>query len=262
VPDTEKHSLGRRTAIGVLALGAGVLLVVLAGHPGMGSSLEFDVVSVKAYQKTTPKQRSLSPNGLDYSGITLFECIQAAYGVAEYQITGPQTPLLVSDQFTIRARSAKSPSKSEMMLMFQSLLSTRFGLKLHREKKELPVCALIVNKGGHKLTPATGEGESTMKIGLNSVTFKRSSTAQLAEFLAGLEVVNRPVLDRTGLGGAFDFTLRLSTNQSEPTLGNEHAIYVWDSIFHDILQLGLKLERTKGLVEFIVVDDAQRPTEN
>ncbi len=86
--------------------------------------------------------------------------------------------------------------------------------------------------------------------------------SSLAEFLSGLESIDRPVLDRTGLEGRFDFDLHLSDSQINEALGHEHAIYAWASILSDIRQLGLKLNRARGVVEMLVVDRARKPSQN
>jgi len=157
--------------------------------------------------------------------------------------------------------------------MFQSLLEDRFKLKVHRETREVPLYELTINKKA-KLTPAQ-EGEMIVKIENRSVP-ARAGTCGTSLWAEGAHVIchavgmekitaqfsntlSAPVADRTGLAGKYDLNLlylpesrRLDPNAPPgPTLQ--------DAVLQD---LGLKLEKTKGPVEVLVIDHIEKPSEN
>lgn len=140
--------------------------------------------------------------------------------------------------------------RQQVELMEQSLLADRFKLKVHFETRELPAFALVVAKGGAKLTPAK-EGESTqLSSGANETT---GTAVTLDQFVHSplLRPGGRIVLDQTGLKGAYDFTIKGET-------GPDPASFF--TLIQE--QLGLKLVPTKTPVEVIVIDHIERPSEN
>jgi uncharacterized protein (TIGR03435 family) len=178
--------------------------------------------------------------------------------------------------------------------MVQSLLAERFNLKVHREMREAPVLALVLAKGGPKFLNTTfPERDAAMRNpGQPSPPLppcpegmwcfvRRASMSELASMLWDLgehlwvpEIV-RPVIDETGLQGDYDVRLQWAPQQGpnalsmEPDVGSSGGGTVpppgpsGPSIFSALQeQLGLKLEPTKGPVEFIVIDYIERPTEN
>jgi uncharacterized protein (TIGR03435 family) len=159
--------------------------------------------------------------------------------------------------------------------MLQGLLSDRFQLRVHREPKEMPVYLLSVAKGGPKLEKMTDEctprpngfcGGYTSRIGL--IAGEKASMAQLADALSA--ILNHPVLDQTGLSGLFsDVKLEWVPDETQYESWGPQAYKraVSDpsgaSLFTAIQeQLGLKLESAKGSVEVLVIDSAEKPTEN
>ena len=165
-------------------------------------------------------------------------------------------------------------------LMMQSLLEDRFQLKVHHVSKQLPIFDLVVAKGGFKLKDADPKNASTNGIkGPDGVVHGsmmsfdgRHLKAQeipisgLANMLSNF--LNREVVDKTGLTGKYDFTLEWSpeVNEAPAVPGGQHDVAATDtgpSIFTALQeQLGLKLDSTKGLVDTIVVDHVEMPSEN
>jgi uncharacterized protein (TIGR03435 family) len=192
-----------------------------------------------------------------------------------------------SESYDINAKAPGSASR-EMMLgpMLQALLEDRLGLKLHRETRSVPAYALTVIKGGPKLRPAKegcapadpakplapgqkqlcgGPANGTI-AGQSSITLDAHGLS-LIEFSKSLaSIMGRPVVDKTGIEGRFDFDLEFLPDES--TAGLHIRLASSDSpsatsIFTAIQeQLGLKLEPTRGPGEFIVIDQIQRPSEN
>src|SRR5215471_8740280 len=150
--------------------------------------------------------------------------------------------------------------------MLQALLAERFSLKVHREKRQLQLYALTIGKKGPKLKKAPdGEaqlgpifrpilqpnGETTIQM-----TVKNRSMQEVADVFS--QMFNRPVLDRTGLKGKFDLTMEYEGNSDQPGPFTELTGPGLFTAFQE--QAGLKLEPTKGSVDVLVIDHAERPS--
>jgi bla regulator protein blaR1 len=176
---------------------------------------------------------------------------------------------LGSDDYEIQAKIEDSlyaamqkmtpaQQREQVNLMEQSLLADRFKLKAHFETREMPMYALVIAKGGPKLTAAK-EGESSrLSMHGNEMTATATTLDQWIHnpFLGG-----RVVVDQTGLKGTYDFTLTWS--ESVASSGGLESGTDAPSLFTAVQeQLGLKLVPTKGPVEVIVVDHIEKPSEN
>ena len=147
--------------------------------------------------------------------------------------------------------------------MVRKLLTERFGLKSHKEQREMPVFALRVSRDGSKLTPTKGDPATkpnqqvTGGPGYRALRFTNFSMQHLA--LMMLPYVDRPVVDETGLTGQYDFNLSYTYDETRaPTDGTAPP-----SLFTAIQeQMGLKLEPVKAPVEVLVVDSVERPSAN
>ena len=152
--------------------------------------------------------------------------------------------------------------RERVNLMKQSLLADRFKLQVHFETRELPAYALVVAKGGPKLTAAKEDESTKLSSTRQGQTTEMSATgttlAQFAESpLLSAGTGSRTVLDQTGLKGKYDFTLKWGANAGaagqEPS--DEPALF---TAIQE--QLGLQLVPTKGPVEVIVIDHIEKPT--
>lgn len=149
------------------------------------------------------------------------------------------------------------------MQMLQALLADRFKLRIHRETKEVPVYLLVTGKKRPKLETDSGEGETSFRFSGKGANFEHTSMVDLAEFLSGLGPVQRPVLDRTSLPGAFKFTLSLADIVADPTKPvDKPSMFAWSSIFAGLQEIGLKLEPSKAPVELLIIDHAELPSAN
>ena len=139
--------------------------------------------------------------------------------------------------------------------MLRTLLAERFKLELHRRSKPAEVYALEVAKGGPKLEravdPASGATTSSShgSIDARVITMKR-----FAEVLS--RQMDFPVVDRTGLEGAFNLMLKWSPEGAQP------ATDAGPSVFTAIQQLGLRLRARKIPVEMLVIDHVEKPSPN
>ncbi len=226
-----------------------------------GDAPSFEVASIKPSQRwkaggegRTRETIDQSPVSLTLRNVTLSSCVQMAYGVRFYQVSGPES--LRSEHYDILAKAARPVSLAQMKLMLRTLLASRFKLALHRENKELPVYALVVAKNGQKLENAKDEGDPNIRVSDGSFIFQNVSMPDFAEKLSDLRTIDRPVVDRTGIQGVFDITLKSAASAMLEDNGPSIFTLIQD-------QLGLKLEAKKAPVEILVVDHAEKvPTEN
>jgi len=199
---------------------------------------------------------------------------------------------VMSERYAIEARADGTSTKDQMRLMMQSLLAERFGFKAHFEERTLPAFALeLVNPGktGPKLRPHS-EGvpcdETPAKVdfsklfppvcgtpayrpmmqGSNRVTqggWRNTTLAEMAEGLPGMGSVDRPMVDRTGLEGRYDFTIQFAPD-SGFLPASDAAADLPGSTFIQALrdQLGLKLESVKADIRLLVIDHIERPGGN
>ena len=236
--------------------------MLLAATVAIVHAQSFEVASVKpSVIRTTEGGRSrieYSADRVTMRNVDLKECVQWAYRVEYYQIPAPNS--LDGKGYDILAKAAGAVPVSELRRMLQQLLAERFKLTVHRETKTLPVYALTVAKGGPKLPgPNADDGhhavESLPRVQDGSFLFPESSMAEFAAKLSLLRGMDRPVVDQTGIAGYFDIVLK----------GAASAILQPDgpSLFTLIPeQLGLKLVATKAPVEIVVIDRAEKASEN
>jgi bla regulator protein BlaR1 len=176
---------------------------------------------------------------------------------------------LGSDDYEIQAKIEDSlyaamqkmtpaQQREQVNLMEQSLLADRFKLKVHFETREMPIYALVIAKGGPKLTAAKDGESSRLSMHGNEMTATAITLDQWihAPFLGG-----RIMVDQTGLKGIYDFTLTWS--ESVASGAGQESETDAPSLFTAVQeQLGLKLVPTKGPVEVIVIDHIEKPSAN
>jgi uncharacterized protein (TIGR03435 family) len=286
---------GLGAAAVLLPIGIGMVKAPLAQAQtaALATAPQFEVASVKACKDDGRSgSPAPSPGRLDTSCMTVMGLIQIAY---ERFAGGRFHPLdfrdfppieggpkwVDSDRFEI---SAKADGRfSQAMLngpMLQALLEDRFKLKLHRESRVVPVYDLTIAKGGPKLQPLK-EGSCTIldlehpapppppgekpAVACGTISGRRKGPQQmmdvhgmsLDEFSKfGMGLFGRPVINRTGIAGKFDWHLEFAPSNAGDDLAGP-------SIFTAIQeQLGLKLVPAKGPTDFLVIDQLQRPSEN
>jgi len=205
------------------------------GQAATPPKLEFEVASIRPSGPLVPGELNigLHIDGAQIRGhyFSLKDYLGMAYHLKIYQIAGPDW--ISSERFEINAKLPDGASRQQVPEMLQALLESRFGLKMHRETKSLPVYALLVAKSGLKLEalPADPDGAddpgkgavdvtaggsrggfsvdfgkgSSFSFGNNKFEAKKLSMTGLADMLA--RFVDRPVVDMTELKGSYDFTL-------------------------------------------------------
>jgi uncharacterized protein (TIGR03435 family) len=238
---------------------------VLAQAPA--SNPRFEVASVK--QNTSSGLASgisMRAGRVTISNYTFLKLLSNAYGIEEFEIVGGPG-WIKTDRFDVNAKAPEgsTPSRQELFSMWQSLLIERFNLQVRREAKSGPVYALVVARsdgrpGEHLrrslvdcITPGTEVSRDREKCGQRYehgvLHFRGMPLASLIEFVKPM--VQRPIIDRTGLSGGFDFDLEydLGADSTGPSIF---------TAFEE--QLGLKLESAQGPVAVLVIDHVEHPT--
>jgi uncharacterized protein (TIGR03435 family) len=263
-----------------IALIVPVLIGVVKAQAGKG--LVFDVASVRPTKSDAQhfSIRFMPGGALNVGHTTLKVLISFAYDVREFQVSGGPG-WIDSDRFDIQAKTERYDGlkmdemndaqrrthADQMRERLRALLADRFQLRVHTESKGAPVYALVIARGGHKLKPAKEGPGGSQRGGGGGGTFHatRWTPAMLAKTLS--RFVGRDVEDRTGISGEFDIDLEWSPDVVRPpNAGADAPTPVGSdgpSIFTALQeQLGLRLESSRGSVDVIVVDRAERPSEN
>jgi uncharacterized protein (TIGR03435 family) len=229
----------------------------------------FEVTSVKPVQRekrTGNGRLRYSPQGVDFANVPLGWVIGEAYGVGYNRVSSSDhrisdmffAPEGTANFFDIAATADHPVPKAQIRLMLQTLLADRFALRVHRESRVQLVYKLTVGKSGPKLSEAAAGGEPACSFGPGGFACGDVEMTRFSGMLSTL--MDRPVLDSTGLTGSYDFTLKFPGSQE-----GKAAIAEWlsSSIFADIeKQLGLRLEPDKGPVEYLIVDHVEKPDAN
>lgn len=204
-------------------------------------------------------------------GYPLKLLIAAAYDLNPKTILGGPA-WIESDRFDIDAVTPGEvqPTHDEQMTMLRSLLTERFQLTFHREQKEFAVYALDITKGGPKLkATATPEqpgilGPAVVYPQRISLPARNATTHELTSLLQRA-IVDRPVVDRTGLIGHYDFDLDWAPDETQfggdiPSApGTAPAPPLFTALQQ---QLGLRLEPTRLAISTLLIDSAQKPSAN
>jgi len=233
-------------------------------------SLTFEVASIKPTPTSDLGTKwGPEPGGrFSAEGATLKQLIALAYGVQEYQVSGGPK-WMTTDRWSIEAKAEGFRgrfNREQLLQVMKALLADRFQLRTHLGMKDMPVYALVQSKSGAKLK-ASAQQSSTMGFGIGFVSGKSASMDLLARTLS--MVLERPVMNRTGLNGEYEVHLEWSP---EPGLGNALAGKPADptdldprlvSIFTAIQsELGLRLKAKRGPAEVVEILEAKRPSEN
>jgi uncharacterized protein (TIGR03435 family) len=181
-----------------------------------------------------------------------------------------------SDRYDILASTPGDiqPKLDEQMAMLRRLLTDRFQLTFHRESKELPVFAITVAKSGPKLKPSTAPPGALPylintiypeeKGGIHVLLPARNATITQLAAMMQRAVLDRAVVDNTGLSGTYDFDLEWTPDENQFAGQLPRSVEsTKPSLFTAMQeQLGLRLEATRGPVQALVIDRVERPSEN
>jgi uncharacterized protein (TIGR03435 family) len=248
---------------------------VLAQH---AAPARFDVATIKPNSANDDRFAYVGlPGGtLIATGVPLKMLIMEAYGVKAFQISG-EPGWVDTERWDLEAKvegvqgRLSSPQHGTML---RALLEDRFQLRVRREVKEMLVFALVVGKGGSKLTLHTGEPPppgQAIRSGRGLFSVKKGGTALLATQLE--RQLSRKVIDKTGLRGEYDYTLEwmpepgqggpeslgLPPQIDDPPIADSDRPSIFTALQE---QLGLRLDKERGPVEIIVIDSVEKPSVN
>jgi uncharacterized protein (TIGR03435 family) len=260
---TSGHDEGRFCFVRKPIVNAWLLAVAAGASFGQGTApLKFEVASVKPAGPPSPGPAintggpgTGDPGRISYPRVTLRDLLTSAYGVKADQVLCPEWA--TTERYSIAAKVPPNATKKEFQAMLQNLLAERFGVVLHREKRDFPVYELVVAQGGPNLRkaatganddaspdpavpmprartdnrgfpvlPAGVRQQGTFDNGMMRSTYRRYSMPELANGLGILinasngDSFTAPpprVVDKTGLSGEFDFTLEFAGSWSLPS---------------------------------------------
>jgi uncharacterized protein (TIGR03435 family) len=282
-----------------LAAGAGGDLHAQTSAP---QELRFEVVSVKRNTSgAVGSMMGIQPGGRFSAGnLAVRQVIVRAFGIQPFQLTG-EPDWLRSERYDIQAKApdgAAVVTDDAINVMLQAMLADRFKLKVRRETRESPIYELVFARGDRRLgenlrqtsadcvvtrgreTPPGGPPAAPallgprdpvpcgmIMIGGNRLAAGGYTMARLAAMLGPR--VQRIVVDKTGLTGLYDFDLQFLP---DPLAGGGAAdgpvrVYL---VARDVPtlttaiqeQLGLKLQAARGSVEYVVIENIERPSED
>jgi uncharacterized protein (TIGR03435 family) len=236
----------------------------------------FDVATIKPNNSGASSIQGLTLNGRNFAtrNSSLGDLIGFAYEVQAKQIVAAPD-WLDKDRYDIAAVPDQdgAPNIQQLRVMVQKLLTSRFNLKFHHDQRELSAYVLTVGKNGQKLTPTQLKGSLPgmgMRPGPTGLTLVMANS-RLADFTGFLQmiVLDRPVVDRTGVTGRFDYSVTFTPDDSQfnghppklppSTETTESSPNLFTALQQ---QLGLKLDAEKTSVDVIAIDHVEKPSAN
>jgi uncharacterized protein (TIGR03435 family) len=233
----------------------------------------FEVASIKPTPPGT-RGRLFRVVGRQFTTVntSLSDLIADAYVVHPSQIIGAPD-WMASEKYNLLAQpdAEGQPNDEQVRTMLQKLIADRFKFTFHIEKRDLSVYVLRVGKDGHKLTRNDNNPGGRPSLLFRTLGQLPAQHATMAEFASLLQraVMDRPVVDQTGLSGRWDFLLIWRPDEFQfaslggvpanlpPDVANAPDLY---SAIEQ--QLGLKLESTKAPTDVMVIDHVEKPSEN
>jgi uncharacterized protein (TIGR03435 family) len=241
----------------------------------------FEVVSIKPNKSGERGGSSqFQPGGYSGTNVTLSRVINVAYlPLLHDQILGGPG-WLQTDHFDVVGKATGTPAPDRIQAMLRAMLADRFKLVVHKETRELPVYTLVAARTGGQLGPQLRKSDVSCSPardtspGSSPQPLQKAGQAPACGFLVNdgvirgdgitiamlareLSLVGRVVLDRTGLDGRFDVDLKWTPDDGRaPSISD---VSVFTALQE---QLGLKLESTKAAIDVLVIESADRPTEN
>jgi len=235
--------------------------------------MAFEVASIKPSNPDRPgKLFTVKGRQVITINTTANDLITFAYELHTRQLVGGP-PWMESDKYDVTGQPEGQglPDMKQLRALMRQLLTDRFKLAFHREKTELPVYAITVVSGGPKMTKNDSNPNGLPGLlfkGLGVLPGVNATVGDLAGVMQ-TAVLDRPVIDRTGLQGRFDFTLTWTPDETQftsrgvrvpPPSNDANAPPNLFTAFQE--QLGLKLESTRAPAEVLVIDRIDKPSEN
>jgi uncharacterized protein (TIGR03435 family) len=237
-----------------------------------GQTFAFDVATIKPAAAIDKGWQLLpTPDGYTGMNVSLRKLIELAYGVRDGKLILGGPPWIDSAKFDLEAKfdPAQVPNVKDLTFrqradMLQPLLADRLKLKIHHESREFPVFLLVVDKHGPKLhesTPVDGNLgfgiDCTFRNGAGSLTAQGCQANSLTGLLQS--AAGRIIIDRTGLTGHYIMELHWTPDNAPVDASVESGPSIFTALQE---QLGLKLEPSAAPLDVLVIDSAEKPSEN
>jgi len=240
-----------------------------------GTKAEFEVATIKPAGVSPGLGLNVTATELRAQSISLAGLITFTFELHLSQVSGlPGWAQTEGYEIIAKLPQGGDPSDVQVRTMLKNLMQSRFGLSFHTEKRELSVYTVGIGKNGPagiKMVKNTTNGERVGTQGLGRAVFNGVTMAGFAGQLQ-LRVLDRPVIDKTGLTDRYDFTLNWRPDEFQfPSLSPVQREYWISAAVADGLpdlftavqeQLGLKLDATKAPVDVLVIDKVSKPSEN
>lgn len=271
----------------VLTLGGALLVpaplvgqVPLPEGPPVDPGLRFEVASIKPYVESGPTRLRIQASGqLDMTGAPVRLMLRNAFRVQDHQLIGVPD-WANTDRYSVLAKAPNGAPVTAMPTMLTNLMVDRFRLAFHRETRETETFDLVLNDGdatlGPALRPTSAECEARITSGAPTTApppvgdqapcgamqaaagFARASGVPIARLVQMLtQFTNRPVSDKTGLTGLYDFTLTFNPNLNADAAGDSDAPHLFTALRE---QLRLRLVSQRGPAQVVVIDRIEKPT--
>jgi uncharacterized protein (TIGR03435 family) len=227
----------------------------------------FDVASIRESDPAAAGIRSTivaNPDSLSIRNTTLREAIRWAYDEPGARIGVLQGPEWADTaRYDVVARSAAASSDTGLRMMLRALLADRFKLVVRAERRENAVYFLTVDQKGHKLRPSTTTDPRRVQLGATGLTFQNFTMNDLQLYLMNVPNVDRPVINRTGVAGRFDFSipivLEADTQDARAAAVRGGNFFVFADALED---LGVRLDRGTVPLDVITIESVERPSAN
>ena len=236
----------------------------------------FEVATIKPSDTSAPHGTFLRTDGrhsIAYN-FPVMGLISFVYGVHGSQIVGgPKAVLDAHFDIDGVPDIDGHPNIGQSKIMYRKLLESRFKLAFHREQRELPAYAIVVAKSGPKVAKTDRKPGNSTVFSYNRereiVLTLKVRNASMSDFAHGMQevILDKPVVDETGLPDRYDFDLKWKTDEPLPGVSapteDRNDSDVPPGLYTAIQeQLGLKIESTKTPVEVLVIDHLEMPTAN
>ena len=238
-----------------------------------GADPTFEVATIKPSDPATKGKGFGGPPGhFQTRNTTLNDLIMFSYDVNTKQIVGGPS-WMETDKFDIVTGQPDvpgAPNERQIKSMMRKLLVSRFGLKFHEDKKELSAYVLTVAKDGPKLTKSDGDPNTPHAFFFTKLGNLTVRNATMDDFANGMQgaVFDRPVVNRTGLEGRWNCSLKWTPDETQfqvfgVKITPNEAADAPPPIFTAIQeQIGLKFDAAKTMVNVMVLDHVEKPSEN
>lgn len=234
------------------------------------ASLQFEAADVHVSPPGATQSGGFLPGRVEFRAMPLLRLISIAWGVPVEQINGGPN-WIDTDLFDVVAKGPVSESQAGMQTMLRNLLAERFGLVVETVKKPMPVFALVPSSAGAGKRAIPKEaiaGDPSCKRAteenLITLTCRNTTIASLAGSLrtTAPAYFTRPVVDLSGLTGAYDFKLEWVGRGQLPAgpEGDKSPQSLYTSIEK---QLGIHVEPRDSPIDSLSIAHVNRiPSEN